>query len=110
MDSFSRIALHELTHYAAIGAEGPGQIRDAQNDDGEYAYEPERTHALVEENPGLCEINADSYAWMSLETWLSMKCSREADPATGRDETEYFTEDPPAYVPGTPGDSDDDSE
>ncbi|EME43030.1 hypothetical protein DOTSEDRAFT_72430 [Dothistroma septosporum NZE10] len=110
MDAFSRIALHEMTHYAVIGEAGPGQIGDAKNDDGDYAYEPERVHALVEENPGLCEINADSYAWMSLETWLSQYCSSEADPPTGRDDTDYFTEDPPAYEPGTPGDSDGDSD
>jgi hypothetical protein len=56
-------------HYSTVGsiANGPGQIGDAKNDDGLPAYEPERTHALVTENEALCEINADSYAWMSVD-------------------------------------------
>ena len=33
--------------------------------DGDWAYGPSRTHALVAENPGKCTTNADNYAWLA---------------------------------------------
>jgi hypothetical protein len=39
---------------------------DVRNDDGDDAFGPDRAHALVEEQPGLCTANADNYAWMAL--------------------------------------------
>jgi len=100
MDSFSRIALHEMVHYSTMGpAHGlEEQIIDAKNADGEYAYEPERCHGLVDEDqddqPGLAEINADSYAWLGLDAWISRKCAADPNEWEG-----YFTQDPPDYEP-----------
>ena len=99
MDSFSRIALHEMTHYSSVGPETSlaQQIKDVQNADEEPAYDPPRVHGLVDpqqdDNPALTEINADSYAWMSLDAWISDKCG------SGDDGASYFTQDPPAYEP-----------
>lgn len=100
MDSFSRIALHEMTHYSSVGpATSLGQqIRDTANEDGELAYDPPRVHGLLDpeqdDNPATTEINADSYAWMSLDAWISQKCSNGA---SGNDWQSYFTQDPPPY-------------
>ncbi|KAL8919541.1 MAG: hypothetical protein Q9208_006733 [Pyrenodesmia sp. 3 TL-2023] len=102
MDSFSRIALHEMLHYSSVG---PGtslarQIVDQKNADGVGAYDPERVHGLIDpeqdDNPVLTETNADSYAWMSLDAWISRKC---AEDASNNNWASYFTEDPPAYEP-----------
>lgn len=100
MDAFSRVALHEMMHYSTVGPETSLglQIVDTKNLDGQFAYDPERVHGLVDEdqddNPGLTEINADSYAWMALDSWISRKC---ADDATNDQWALFFTEDPPNY-------------
>jgi hypothetical protein len=106
MDSFSRIALHEMLHYSTVGpATSLGDtIGDVKNEDGLYAYEPPRTHGLIDENqddqPGLPEGNADSYAWMSLDSWISLTCATDR---TGNNWATFFTENPPNYTPGEPG-------
>ncbi len=100
MDAFSRIALHEMTHYSSVGPATSlaQQIRDATNADGSSAYDPPRAHGLLDshqdDNPVVTEINADSYAWMSLDAWISRKCSPNS---SGNDWAGYFTQDPPAY-------------
>lgn len=100
MDAFSRIALHEMMHYSSVGpATSLGeQINDVTNADGESAYDPPRAHGLLDskqdDNPVVTEINADSYAWMSLDAWISDKCSPNS---SGNDWAGYFTQDPPSY-------------
>ena len=108
MDSFSRLALHEMTHYSTVGpaSELDDQIIDANNNDGLKAYFPPRVHGLLDpaqdDQPGLPEINADSYAWVSLDGFVSDHCSPEG--TSGNDWQNYFTQNPPNYTPGTPGD------
>lgn len=105
IDSFSRIALHEMTHYSSVGPPSKlgEQIIDVKSADGNYAYEPDRVHGLIDPDqdgqPGLPESNADSYAWLSLDAWISDHCSPDA---TGNDWQNYFTQDPPNYTPGSP--------
>lgn len=100
MDAFSRIALHEMTHYSSVGpaVSLAQQIQDVTNADDSPAYDPPRAHGLVDpnqdDNPVVTEINADSYAWMSLDAWISRKCSPNS---SGNDYAGYFTQDPPAY-------------
>ncbi|MCJ1330054.1 hypothetical protein MMC10_006735 [Thelotrema lepadinum] len=107
MDSFSRVALHEMTHYSTVGpaSELGEQIVDVKNTDGNYAYDPPRVHGLIDPNqdnqPGLPEDNADSYAWMSLDSFVSDHCSPEG--TSGNDYQFYFTQNPPNYTPGSPG-------
>ena len=100
MDAFSRIALHEMTHYSSVGPETSlaQQIKDVTNEDGQPAYDPPRVHGLLDpaqdDNPAVTEINADSYAWMSLDAFISDKCSTDDD---GNNWASYFTQDPPPY-------------
>lgn len=100
MDSFSRIALHEMTHYSSVGPQTSlgQQIKDVKNADDEGAYDPPRVHGLLDpdqdDNPVPTEINADSYAWMSLDAWISRKC---AEDASGNNWASFFTQDPPPY-------------
>lgn len=100
MDAFSRIALHEMRHYSSVGPATSlaQQIGDATNADGSPAYDPPRVHGLVDvnqdDNIAVAEINADSYAWMSLDAWISRKCSPNS---SGNDYAGYFTQDPPKY-------------
>ena len=100
MDAFSRIALHEMTHYSSVGPATSlaQQIQDVTNADGEQAYDPPRVHGLFDpeqdDNPAVTEINADSYAWMSLDAWISRKCAADA---SGNNWALFFTEDPPPY-------------
>ncbi|WPB06264.1 uncharacterized protein RHO25_010921 [Cercospora beticola] len=100
MDTFSRIALHEMLHYKTMGVDsGVGaQIVDVNNADGASAYDPERCFGLVDEdqddNPGAAEINADSYAWMALDAWVSYNCIAE-DKKEEYDE--FFELEPPEY-------------
>ena len=102
MDSFSRIALHEMTHYSSVGPATSlaQQIKDVLNKDEERAYDPLRVHGLLDpeqdDNPAVTEINADSYAWMSLDAWISRNCA--ADP-TGNNWASFFTQNPPRYEP-----------
>lgn len=103
MDTFSRIALHEMTHYSTVGppslAEGD-MIQDVQMFDGEPAYGTVRAHALIDKNqeetaynPGASETNADNYAWMSLDALVSRHCASDV---TGDNWAAFFTQDPPA--------------
>jgi hypothetical protein len=77
MDAFTRVALYEITHYFTVGpATSLGQqIQDVANADNAPAYNPERAHGLVDieqdNNPVLSETNAESYAWMALDAWVS---------------------------------------
>ncbi|KAI0868740.1 hypothetical protein GGS24DRAFT_481451, partial [Hypoxylon argillaceum] len=96
IDTFSRVALHEMMHYSSVGPESAleDQIVDVNNADGVPAYDPPRVHGLInqDEQPGLAEINADSYAWMSLDAWISRECA--ADPTMY---DQFFTQNPPNY-------------
>ncbi|KAI1370151.1 hypothetical protein F4677DRAFT_451676 [Hypoxylon crocopeplum] len=98
MDTLSRVALHEMTHYSSVGPPSTlgEQIQDVVNADDSKAYDPPRVHGLVDlnqdDNPAVTETNADSYAWMALDAWVSMICSD--DQATY---DRFFTQDPPAY-------------
>ena len=100
MDAFSRIALHEMTHYSSVGPKTSlaQQIKDVKNEDEELAYDPPRVHGLLDpnqdDNPVVTEINADSYGWMSLDAWISHKCAADS---TDNNWASYFTQDPPAY-------------
>lgn len=100
MDLFSRVVLHEMIHYSSVG---PGtslaaQIKDVINADDERAYDPSRLHGLVDpeqdDNPAIAEINADSYAWMSLDAWTSRNCAGYSD---GNNWASFFTQNPPPY-------------
>ena len=96
MDTLSRVALHEMTHYSSVGPPSAlgQQIKDVINADGYDAYEPDRCHGLVDsaqdDNPAVTEAQ---------DAYFSFACT--TDPSKPGD---YFT-DPPAYVPG-----DDDSD
>jgi len=87
-----------MMHYSSVGpASSLGlEIVDVFNADGEPAYEPSRAHGLIDENqdnqPGFPEINADSYAWMSIDAFMSQNCIEDINnwPA-------FFTENPPPY-------------
>jgi hypothetical protein len=121
MDTFSRVALHEMTHMSTVGPpiirndeEGEdGQIRDVpltapddsdgdDSDDEPFefpAYGPVNAHALVDEaqddyfNPYKAETNADSYAWMALDALVSRHCATDT---SGNNWVNFFTESPPA--------------
>jgi hypothetical protein len=107
MDTFSRIALHEMTHYSSVG---PPIIREPEDDEGEMikdvrmsdggpAYGTVRAHALVDKNqdeffnPFMAETNADNYAWMSLDALVSRHCATDTD---GNNWEGFFTDNPPA--------------
>ncbi|KAF7504632.1 hypothetical protein GJ744_001986 [Endocarpon pusillum] len=79
MDAFSRIVLHEMTHYKSVGGIIGEQIVDAGNEDHNYP---------------LTEINADSYGWMALDAWISRNCTEDA---TNDNWQNFFKEDPPKY-------------
>jgi hypothetical protein len=109
MDTFSRIALHEMTHMSTVGPpiiadpeEGDdGQIKDVQlyDDEGDFpANGPINAHALADPeqgdyyNPELTQNNADNYAWMALDALVSRHCA--SDPS-GDSWQDFFTESPP---------------
>lgn len=100
MDSFSRIALHVMLHYSSVGPKTSlaQQILDGKNADGLAASNPERVHGLLDPEqddwPLPPETNADSYAWMSLDAWISHKCAADRN---GNNWASHFTEDPPPY-------------
>ncbi|KAJ7915390.1 hypothetical protein B0H13DRAFT_1610500 [Mycena leptocephala] len=101
MDTFSRVVLHEMMHYSSVGPESELQcpIIDVKNNDLNYAYGPSRVHGLIDPDQdgqsGKPEINADSYAWMSLDAWISRKCTA----AKGEEDwVSYFTGDLPPYT------------
>ncbi|KAF7190834.1 hypothetical protein HII31_07993 [Pseudocercospora fuligena] len=102
MDTFSRLALHETLHYSTIGSDSSlgEQIIDAKNPgDLEYAYFPERTHGLIDDDqddsPDLPPVNADSYAWMALTAWVGYNCSPEDEKDVY---DSYFPDEPPHYM------------
>lgn len=98
MDAFSRIVIGEMTKYSSVGPASSlaSQIKDVLNADGVPAHDPPRLHGLLDPaqdaNEVLTEINADSYAWMSLDAYISGRCGDLFDSSN------YFTQDPPAYV------------
>lgn len=99
MDSFSRIALHEMTHYSSVGPKTSlaDQIIDVKNADGQPTYDPPRVHGLLQQQDdqlSFPEINADSYAWMSLDAWISRKCAADS---SDNNWALFFTQDPPPY-------------
>ncbi|XP_014551417.1 hypothetical protein COCVIDRAFT_42284 [Bipolaris victoriae FI3] len=100
MDSISRIILHEWTHYSSVGPETSlmDTIQDRVNGDGFSAYEPERTHGLIDpdqdDDPVGASLNADNYAWMALDAYVSRICA--TDPSGDNWQT-FFTENPPDY-------------
>jgi len=115
MDTFSRVALHEMTHMSTVGPpiignpddDEDGQIKDVPLYDGEAdedfgAYGPINAHALADPeqddyyNPDLTETNADNYAWMSLDALVSRHCAK--DPS-GDKWADFFTESPPPIDP-----------
>lgn len=93
MDTFSRVVLHEITHGRNVGPESElaSRIIDKVNDDGEPAYDIRRAHALVDEDRMLHTINADNYAFMCLDAWVSWDCT----PRENRDAWASFFPDPP---------------
>ncbi|RBR25409.1 uncharacterized protein FIESC28_01846 [Fusarium coffeatum] len=93
MDTFSRVVLHEITHGENVGPESElsAQIKDIENDDEGTAYGINRAHALVREKIGQEVYNADNYAYMSLDAWVSWDCT----PADNRDAWASFFPDPP---------------
>lgn len=101
MDAFSQVALHETLHYSTVGPPSKlgEQIVDQQNEDDEVAYVPERAHGLNDPDqdgqPGKAETNADNYAWMALDAWVSYNCSPDKDKQDAWDS--YFPDDPPDY-------------
>ncbi|KAI1812526.1 hypothetical protein GGS20DRAFT_591637 [Poronia punctata] len=105
MDTFSRVALYEMTHYSSVGPDsGLGeQIKDVSNADGFRAFDPLRVYGLIDpkqdDNEAVAEINADSYAWMSLDAWLSRRCADNPNKPDA-----FFTKNPPAYDPEDEGD------
>ncbi|OBS24203.1 hypothetical protein FPOA_04750 [Fusarium poae] len=100
MDTFSRVALHETLHYSTIGPKSTlgEQIVDQLNEDDKPAYDPERAHGLndpkQDNQPGKSEINADNYAWMSLDAIISSRCIETTDREPWH---KFFTASPPKY-------------
>lgn len=96
MDTFSRVVLHEITHGSNVDPKSAlaARIIDVPNEDGEPAYDISRAHALVKDDPGKETINADNYAFMSLDAWFSWQCT----PRENRDAwASFFSDSPPAY-------------
>ena len=97
IDTFSRVVLHEITHGSNVGPESElgAQIIDVTNTiDKMKAYGFERAHALVTERPGQDVVNADNYALMSLDAWVSWTCT----PRENRDAwASFFPDAPPDY-------------
>ncbi|RYP51453.1 hypothetical protein DL768_003239 [Monosporascus sp. mg162] len=70
----ARLILHKILHDSTVGSEsGMGQIVDTQNLDGIVAYYPQRTHALVGENPGLVTANTESHVWLANNFYYKRK-------------------------------------
>ncbi|KAL1794237.1 hypothetical protein ACET3X_007658 [Alternaria dauci] len=109
MDSFSRIILHEMTHYEAVGEGSSLQdvIQDRQNQDSGNAYGTERTHGLIDvdqdDDPEAAVRNADNYAWMALDAWISRICATDR---SGDSWQTFFTQDPPNYSDDSDSDPD----
>lgn len=92
MDTFSRIALHEMTHYTSVDPPNVDSemIQDVQMTGGETASGTVNAHALVDKtqadyfNPALAENNADNYAWTALDALVSRNCTGRLAVTTGR--------------------------
>jgi hypothetical protein len=71
----------KMTHYSTVGPPSAlgQQSVDTVNTDGFGAYDPDRTHGLIDpdqdDNPSVTEINADNYAWMALDGYMSFACT-----------------------------------
>ncbi|KAI9711783.1 MAG: hypothetical protein M1820_001928 [Bogoriella megaspora] len=113
METFSLIVLHEMTHYSSVGPKTSlgREIVDEENKDGKDAYYPRRVHGLLakdqDDRPEKTVTNADSYAWMSLDAWISHLCSGSW---IDNQWASYFTQNPPAYERGSSETSDLDSD
>lgn len=111
IDTFSRVALHGTTHYSSVGPQSAldDKIIDATNNDRFPACEPPYAHGHLDpqqdNQPGKAEINADSFAWISLESFISRKCSN----AQGDVAAAFFTENPPPYIPVPNSDAEDEA-
>lgn len=96
MDAFSRIVIRQIISSTSVSQPSESPVTNVLNADGVPTYDPARAHGLV--NPAqdaqgfLAVKNPDSYAWMSLDAFISRKCS------LGSDWSGYFTQDPPPYV------------
>lgn len=106
MDTFARIALHEMSHMSSVGPpitkdpedeDDDGLIKYVHMADGRWRHTlgPQNAHALVDKNqdefwnPALADTNADNYAWMSLDSLISRHCLEVID---GDDWATFFTE------------------
>lgn len=102
MDTFSRIAVHEIFHYSSVGPKSTlgVLIRDNDNRDGIVAYFPKRAHGLADElqddQAGIAEGNADNYAWLAMDSYFSVHCSKNSD------DYQHYFQDPPHYTLGEP--------
>ena len=100
MDTFSRIAVHEMFHYSSVGPKSTfdALVRDNTNDDGIVAYFPRRAHGLADElqdgQPGQAEGNADNYAWLAMDSYFSVHCSQNPG------DYQHYFQDPPKYIHG----------
>lgn len=87
-------------YYSSVGPRTSlaQQIQDVKNTDGELVYDPSCMHGLLDpkqdDNPAAIEINTDSYAWISLDAWISRKCMADS---SGNNWASFFTQDPPPY-------------
>lgn len=100
MDTFSRIALHEMTHYTSVdppNVDGE-MIQDVQVTGGETASGTVNAHALVDKtqadyfNPALAENNAENHAWTALDALISR---HGTETPSGGDWQGFFKQNPP---------------
>ncbi|RYP07618.1 hypothetical protein DL764_002396 [Monosporascus ibericus] len=76
MESVASLILHKILHHSTVGSKsGVGQIVDTKHSDGIVSYYPQRTHALVRENPGLVTANADSHARLANSSSYKHPCT-----------------------------------
>lgn len=74
-----------MTHYSSVRPETSlaGQITNVDNVDGESAYDLPQVLGLLDpaqdEQEALTKLNADSYAWMSLDSNISQICGEGYD-------------------------------
>ena len=81
MDVFSRIVLREMTHYSFVSPATAFeyQIIDVKNLNDVSASELIHMHDLLDpaqdDQAYSTQLNGDSYAWMSLDAYISHKCA-----------------------------------
>lgn len=97
MDAFSRIVIEEIVQSSSVVSTfSDTTFADVVNADGVPTFDPTRVHGLLDpaqDDMGyLAADNAGSYAWMSLDAYISGKCGQ------GSDWSNFFTQDPPPYV------------